>query len=56
MERKRDNFEKLGIGFLYIIFSVGIAGHLFEATRDLMLFLTPYTLLICAVIVISPYT
>jgi putative membrane protein len=55
MERSRDSFEKLGIPFLYIIFAVGIAGHLINFTNGLMLLLTPYTLLICAVVVLYPF-
>ncbi|MDG5766793.1 carotenoid biosynthesis protein [Balneolales bacterium ANBcel1] len=33
-------------GVIYIIFLVGVAGHLIEAVRPLMLAMTPYTLLV----------
>lgn len=38
--------------FLYIIFAVGIAGHIIPATRNLMLMLTPLTLFITTTVVI----
>ena len=55
MEREKSFYLKYSVWFIYIIFAVGILGHSFELTRKLMLELTPYTLLICAFVVIIPY-
>ena len=38
--------------FLYVIFAVGIVGHIIPATRNLMLLLTPLTLFITSTVVI----
>ncbi len=55
MERSKVEIEKYSVYFLYIIFSVGAAGHIFEATRSLMLYLTPFTLLLANLVVIFPH-
>lgn len=52
MEGKTNIIEKYSLLFLVIIFSVGVAGHLFPPAKDLMLFLTPATLLITNGIVV----
>ncbi|KAF0148925.1 MAG: hypothetical protein FD143_2819 [Ignavibacteria bacterium] len=51
MERK-NYLEKYSIWFLVIIYSVGVAGHLYKKTLPLMLALTPFTLLLVAVFII----
>lgn len=51
MEGKKD-LNKYIKYFLYIIFAVGIIGHIIPATRNLMLSLTPLTLFITSVVVI----
>ncbi|WKZ68933.1 MAG: carotenoid biosynthesis protein [Melioribacteraceae bacterium] len=38
---------------LYVVYAVGIIGHLFTPTREYMLMLTPYTLLLTGGIVLS---
>ncbi|MFA7288578.1 MAG: carotenoid biosynthesis protein [Melioribacteraceae bacterium] len=51
MEREKNSLivkEKLIILFFIIMYSVGIAGHLSEPTRSLMIMLTPFTLLLCS--------
>lgn len=52
MEKQKNLNIKYPILFLYIIFSVGIAGHLIQATQNIMLFLTPITLLISGTVVL----
>jgi putative membrane protein len=46
MEGKKNIITKYSTKFLFIIFAVGIAGHINPGTRDLMLLLTPITLFI----------
>ncbi|MCZ7602059.1 MAG: carotenoid biosynthesis protein [Melioribacteraceae bacterium] len=38
---------------LYVVYAVGIIGHLFTPTREYMLMLTPYTLLLTGGVVLS---
>ncbi len=52
MEGTKDKLETYGIAFFYIIYLVGIAGHIFSYTRSLMIFLTPYTLALSSIILI----
>ncbi|MCK9279799.1 MAG: carotenoid biosynthesis protein [Melioribacteraceae bacterium] len=42
--------EKWVIPFFIIMYSVGITGHLIDATRPLMIILTPFTLLLCSTV------
>lgn len=46
MEGKKNIITKYSVRFLIIIFSVGIFGHINPGTRELMLWLTPFTLFI----------
>jgi putative membrane protein len=39
---------------IYILFGVGVIGHLLEPTRDLLLAMTPYFLLFMAIFVLLP--
>jgi putative membrane protein len=55
MERTKIDVEKYSVYFLYIIFSVGIVGHIIDYTFSLMLFLTPFTLLLANLVVIFPH-
>jgi putative membrane protein len=52
MERKKYLDKNKEILFLYIIFSVGIIGHLYVPLRSLMLILTPLTLLLTGSVVL----
>lgn len=52
MEAKKIIVSNKEITFLYIIFFVGIVGHLFGPLRNLMLLLTPATLLLTGLIVL----
>lgn len=52
MEKQKNLNIKYPILFLYIIFCVGIAGHLIQVTQIIMLFLTPITLLISGTVVL----
>jgi len=52
MEAKKIIISNKEIAFLYTIFSVGIVGHLYDPLRNLMLLLTPATLLLTGVIVL----
>lgn len=52
MERTKNLVKHKEILFLYLIFSVGIFGHLFYPLRELMLFLTPVTLLLTGFLVL----
>jgi len=52
MERTKNLVKHKEMLFLYLIFSVGIFGHLFYPLRDLMLFLTPVTLLLNGTLVL----
>lgn len=52
MERKKNILEKYSTYFLIIIFAVGTAGHLFSPTIDLMLLITPLTLLLTGGVVL----
>lgn len=52
MEKQKNFNIKYPILFIYIIFSVGIAGHLIKVTQSIMLFLTPITLLISGTVVL----
>ena len=51
MERKKDLNNFYRIIFIYLIFTVGIIGHLYSPLRELMLKLTPFTLLITGMVV-----
>lgn len=46
MEGKKNIITRYSTKFLAVIFAVGIAGHINNGTRDLMLSLTPFTLAI----------
>ncbi len=52
MERTKYLNKHKEVLFLYIIFSVGIIGHLFLPLRSLMLMLTPGTLLLTGFVVL----
>ncbi|MBK7499446.1 MAG: carotenoid biosynthesis protein [Ignavibacteriales bacterium] len=52
MERTKNLVKHKEMLFLYLIFSVGIFGHLFYPLRELMLFLTPVTLLLTGTLVL----
>lgn len=52
MEAKKIITSHKEIFFLYIIFFVGIIGHLYEPLRNLMLILTPVTLLLTGLVVL----
>jgi len=52
MEAKKIIISNKEIAFLYIIFFVGIIGHLYDPLRNLMLLLTPATLLLTGLIVL----
>jgi putative membrane protein len=52
MEAKKIIVSNKEIAFLYIIFFVGIVGHLYGPLRNLMLLLTPATLLLTGLIVL----
>lgn len=52
MEAKKIIISNKEITFLYIIFFVGIIGHLYDPLRNLMLLLTPATLLLTGLIVL----
>jgi len=54
MERKKD-LEKLSLYFLIIMFTVGIIGHSFNPLLNLMLHLTPFTLLLTGAVVLYHY-
>jgi putative membrane protein len=51
MERTKDLNNLYRTAFIYIIFAVGIFGHLYSPLRALMLTLTPATLLITGAVV-----
>jgi len=46
MEGKKNIITRYSTKFLFIIFAVGIVGHINLGTRDIMLLLTPFTLFI----------
>ncbi|HEX9252724.1 MAG TPA: carotenoid biosynthesis protein, partial [Ignavibacteriaceae bacterium] len=52
MEAKKIIVSNKEIVFLYIIFFVGIIGHLYDPLQNLMLLLTPATLLLTGVVVL----
>lgn len=52
MERQKNKLELYGISFFYIIYFVGIAGHLLSFTKDLMISLTPFTLFLSSIILV----
>lgn len=52
METKKIIISNKEIVFLYIIFFVGIVGHLYDPLQNLMLFLTPATLLLTGLVVL----
>lgn len=54
MEAKKNRIEEIITYILIIIYSVGIAGHFVASLRDLMLLLTPFVLILSAVIVLFP--
>ena len=53
-EIKDLTFEKVAPPIIYIMFSVGFLGHLLEATRDLMLTITPPFLFLMGIFVLIP--
>jgi len=55
MEGKIYIKEKSVIILLMLIFSVGIIGHTISYTRDIMLFLTPFTLSLTSVVVVFTF-
>jgi len=52
MEAKKILISNKEIVFLYIIFFVGIIGHLYDPLHNLMILLTPATLLLNGLIVL----
>lgn len=52
MEAKKIITSNKEIIFLYIIFFVGIIGHLYDSLKNLMILLTPVTLLLAGLIVL----
>ncbi|MFH1196597.1 MAG: carotenoid biosynthesis protein [bacterium] len=54
MEGKKNKLENYSRLLLYVMFLVGIVGHLFPPTRSLMMYLTPFTLLLFGAIVLYP--
>lgn len=52
METKKIIISNKEIVFLYIIFFVGIIGHLYDPLQNLMLLLTPATLLLTGLVVL----
>lgn len=52
MEIKKNLINNKEIYFLYLIFGVGILGHLIYSLRELMLLLTPITLLLTGTLVL----
>jgi bisanhydrobacterioruberin hydratase len=52
MEAKKIIVSNKEIVFLYVIFFVGIIGHLYDPLQNLMLLLTPATLLLTGVVVL----
>jgi putative membrane protein len=52
MEAKKIIVSNKEIIFLYVIFFVGIIGHLYDPLQNLMLLLTPATLLLTGVVVL----
>jgi putative membrane protein len=53
-QRKEIPFRKIII-LLSLFYSVGVAGHIPDATFDLMLLLTPYTILATIILAVFPY-
>jgi putative membrane protein len=56
MEGKKGLGKRPPEVHLLRLFAVGLAGHVFEVTRGLMLFLSPYILLIASAMVVYPFT
>lgn len=54
MEEKKNRIEEIITYMLVIIYSVGIAGHFISSLRNLMLLLTPFVLILSAVLVMVP--
>lgn len=54
LDIKRFVTENLGALLIYCFFAVGILGHIFQYSRDFMLALTPYFLLIMGISVLIP--
>lgn len=54
MEREKTVKKNLSLKILLLFYGVGIAGHLWKPALDLMLYLTPGTLLITSAIVLYP--
>lgn len=54
MEAKKNRIEEIITYILVIIYAVGIAGHFISSLRDLMLLLTPFVLILSAVLVMFP--
>ncbi len=55
MERKIDIDNRRTLIVLYVMYSVGIIGHIIEPVRDFMLTLTPITLLFTGGLVLFAY-
>ena len=55
MEGQKDRVEYYSKIFLYLIFAFGILWHSMPFLKDLMLSLTPYTLLLSTIIVLYPF-
>lgn len=54
MERENSTNSKLTFIVIAVLYGVGIAGHLIPLVYPLMLFLTPYTLMLTGFLVIYP--
>ncbi|MCX8010823.1 MAG: carotenoid biosynthesis protein [Ignavibacteria bacterium] len=54
MEGQKNKLENALLITLYLMFIVGIFGHIFDSTRPIMLKLTPFSLLLFSLIVIYP--
>lgn len=52
IKKKRSLSTKYSIYFLLIIYAVGIAGHVYSGSRNLMVELTPFTLLLTSGVVL----
>lgn len=55
VERKVDLIDKAILIVLYVMYTVGIAGHIILPTRSVMMFLTPVTLLCTGGLVLYSY-
>ena len=52
MEGQKALNDKIKTAIIYIIFTVGIAGHLSETLKPVMITLTPYILIITGLLVL----